>query len=120
MLKPDVLAIHNNGDSKNQVILDLHIPAELSYFLGQFPNMPVLPGVVQVDWAIHYAHHHLPVTGDFIAIEHIKFQSLVLPDAILELALNWHSESYHLEFSFTTRARKYSSGRILFGAPYEL
>jgi 3-hydroxymyristoyl/3-hydroxydecanoyl-(acyl carrier protein) dehydratase len=115
MLHPNVLAVHLSSDNANQVRLDLHIPIELAYFPGHFPKLPVLPGVVQIDWAMRYARQHLTLSGHFSALEHIKFQSLVLPDAKLELLLTWDEQKNQLEFSYTTSERKYSSGRIAFG-----
>jgi 3-hydroxyacyl-[acyl-carrier-protein] dehydratase len=115
MLHPKVLAVHRADGNDNQVSLDLHIPIELDYFVGHFPNLPVLPGVVQVDWAVRYARQYFSFEGSFSALEHLKFQSLVLPDATLELLLNWNALKNQLEFSFATSERTYSSGRIVFG-----
>jgi 3-hydroxyacyl-[acyl-carrier-protein] dehydratase len=115
MLHPKVLAVHRADGNDNQVSLELHIPIELDYFVGHFPSLPVLPGVVQVDWAVRYARQHFSFEGVFVALEHIKFQSLVLPDAKLELLLNWNVLKNQLEFSFATSERTYSSGRIVFG-----
>lgn len=115
MLNPDVISIYREADDENQVRLELHVPIELAYFAGHFPDLPVLPGVVQIDWAVRYARAHFSLTGCFTALEHIKFQSLVLPDAKLELLLKWNEQKKQLEFSFSTSERKYSSGRIAFG-----
>jgi 3-hydroxymyristoyl/3-hydroxydecanoyl-(acyl carrier protein) dehydratase len=115
MLYPDVVEVQHNHDAENQVILNLHVPTGLDYFSGHFPNMPVLPGVVQIHWAVHYAAQYFPLVGGFTSMEHIKFQSLVLPDAKLALSLLWNVEKQQLEFSFSNSERKYSSGRIVFG-----
>lgn len=115
MLHPNVLAVHRASDNENQVGLDLHIPTELAYFPGHFPNLPVLPGVVQIDWAVRYARQYFTLNSGFTTLEHIKFQSIVLPDTKLELLLNWDGQKNQLEFSYTTSERKYSSGRIAFG-----
>jgi len=115
MLHPNVLAVHLSSDNANQVRLDLQIPVELAYFPGHFPNLPVLPGVVQIDWAVRYARQHLALSGYFTALENIKFQSLVLPDARLELLLTWDEQKKQLEFLYSTSECKYSSGRIAFG-----
>lgn len=115
MLHPEILAVRRAAGNENQVSLDLHIPIELDYFVGHFPSMPVLPGVVQIAWVVHYARQYFSFVSSFTALEHIKFQSLVLPDARLELLLNWNAQKNQLEFSFITSERTYSSGRIVFG-----
>jgi 3-hydroxymyristoyl/3-hydroxydecanoyl-(acyl carrier protein) dehydratase len=112
-LLPEVLALRREGDVR--VFLDLHVPAGLAHFKGHFPGLPVLPGVVQIDWAARFAHRHLPVAGGFTAMENLKFLALVLPDAKLLLALNWDQAKGHLEFMFSTSRRKCSSGRIVYG-----
>jgi len=76
----------------------------------------VLPGVVQVDWAVRYARQYLALSGEFSALENIKFTGLVMPDDRLQLSLKWDAQRARLDFSYTTRHRKYSSGRIVFAA----
>lgn len=115
VLQPNVVAVRHTGDACDRVVLDLHVPAELAHFPGHFPNLPILPGVVQIDWAIRYSREYFPLTGQFVALEDIKFLSITLPDARIQLTLNWDAENMRLTFSFTTSERKYSSGRIVFG-----
>jgi 3-hydroxymyristoyl/3-hydroxydecanoyl-(acyl carrier protein) dehydratase len=113
VLLPEVLAVHRESDAR--VVLDLRVPAELAHFEGHFPGLPIVPGVVQIDWAARFALRHLPVEGGFTAMENIKFLALVLPDARVELGLRWDQAKRHLEFMFSSNSRKCSSGRIVFG-----
>ncbi|CAG0961389.1 3-hydroxyacyl-[acyl-carrier-protein] dehydratase [Methylophilaceae bacterium] len=113
MLLPEVLSVQHRGELS--VSLQLHLPAGLHYFPNHFADFPILPGVVQLNWAIHYGHEHLPVTGSFTMMENIKFQSVALPDTRMELVLEWRAEKNHLEFIFADGEKKYSSGRIVFG-----
>ena len=109
--EPTVRAVRRNGA---QVELDLHIPASLDWFRGHFPRLPILPGVVQVDWAIRYGREHLPLAGEFRGMKNLKFTSPIQPDASITLAL----EARGLELAFGYRAgeRAFSSGRIVFAA----
>ena len=115
-LLPEVLAVRRRIQERGQVVLDLHIPASIVHFSGHFPGLAVLPGVVQIDWAVHFVQEHFALTSKFTMMENIKFQALILPDARLELSLHWNNATKEsFEFSFATSQRKYSSGRIVFG-----
>lgn len=115
VLLPEVQAVRVLGETGDAVVLDLHVPPGLTHFSGHYPGQPILPGVVQIDWAVRYAREHLALSGQFTALENIKFLALVLPDAQLELTLKWEAAKTRLEFSFATSERKHSSGRIVFG-----
>lgn len=122
-LLPDVLSLRSDAASGAsatagtpcRMVIDLHVPAALEHFAGHFPGLPILPGVVQIHWATHFARAHLPVSGDFSLLENVKFQALLLPDARVELTLDWDAAKRRLEFSYASRDRKFSSGRIVFG-----
>jgi 3-hydroxymyristoyl/3-hydroxydecanoyl-(acyl carrier protein) dehydratase len=112
---PEVLSVRRDTDIDGQILIDLHIPTDIVHFPGHFPGLAILPGVVQIDWAVRLARLHLPIDGQFTQMENIKFQSLILPDARVVLTLNWIPEKRRLEFSFSTSLRKHSSGRVIFG-----
>jgi acyl-CoA synthetase (AMP-forming)/AMP-acid ligase II/3-hydroxymyristoyl/3-hydroxydecanoyl-(acyl carrier protein) dehydratase len=111
---PEVISIHRDVGNSQKITLDLHIPKELPHFEGHFPDFPILPGIVQIDWAVRYARIYLNLEGNFSALENIKFQAIVLPESKLKLNLNWNKNSSRLEFSFATSQRIHSDGRITF------
>ena len=100
------------------VELDLRVPPDLEYFAGHFPGMPVLPGVVQIDWSVRLGRARLPVRGDFAAAEQIKFLSVVRPEARLTLTLELNAEKTKMNFIYAGKDRRYSSGTLVFGAPW--
>src|SRR5690606_9799268 len=51
-LTPERLGERQEDD---QWHLELGVPVDLAHFSGHFPQTPVLPGVVQIDWAISLA-----------------------------------------------------------------
>jgi 3-hydroxymyristoyl/3-hydroxydecanoyl-(acyl carrier protein) dehydratase len=112
-LLPDILAVRCANEAK--VAIDLHVPAALIHFPGHFPDMAILPGVVQIDWAVRLARAHLPITGEFEMMESIKFQAFLLPGMHIELVLTWDVAKRRLEFTYASSQRRYSSGRIVFG-----
>ncbi len=94
------------------VELELVIPGDLLYFNGHFPGTPVLPGVVQLHWAMTIARDRLGVTGEFTGIEGLKFQKVIIPDQRVSLELRYQAERGSLSFRFSSPAGTHSSGRI--------
>jgi hypothetical protein len=98
-----------------RVLLELTVPADLLYFDGHFDVAPVLPGVVQVDWAIHYGTHYLGRAGSFAGIQALKFQQMIRPEQPVRLELSRDAAKGSLAFRYFSEAGAHASGRILFG-----
>lgn len=97
--------------------LELDVPPDLAHFTGHFPQTPVLPGVVQIDWAQQLARQliaELPTR--FCGMEVLKFQQLVRPGDHLQLSLRFDAERGKLYFAYRNGEAACSSGRILLGA----
>jgi acyl-coenzyme A synthetase/AMP-(fatty) acid ligase/3-hydroxymyristoyl/3-hydroxydecanoyl-(acyl carrier protein) dehydratase len=107
---PEVLDHSRDGDEQ---VLQLQVPPDLAHFSGHFPKAPVLPGVVQVDWALSLARQHLDLPPRFAGMEVLKFQQLVRPGDLLRLSLKFDPERGKLYFAFTSAGAACSSGRIL-------
>lgn len=116
MLLPELLSTHPQSTDPTITIFSLRIPSELEFFIGHFPNFPILPGVVQVHWAIHFAQEQLSDLGQFVRLESIKFHSVIVPNTLLELSLQWHAEKSWLDFTYANAQKKYSNGRIVFNS----
>ncbi|RON83554.1 AMP-binding protein [Pseudomonas chlororaphis] len=93
--------------------LQLAIPPDLAYFSGHFPQTPVLPGVVQVDWALALGQQLLDLPGRFAGMEVLKFQQLVRPGDQVQLHLRFDHERGKLYFAYRNDIAACSSGRIL-------
>ena len=111
MLLPEILAHEGLADG---VILTLRIPENLSYFIGHFDQIPIVPGVVQIQWAVHYAREYLGLDKIFSHMEAVKFKELLLSGQPLQLSLHYDGEAGKLTFSYQSEAAEYSSGRIYF------
>ena len=118
VLFPIVESVCHSEEESQEVRLWLHMPVELEHFAGHFEDMPILPGVIQVDWAVHFAKKHLKWAEaweeGFSSIEKLKFLAPIFPEFKLELRLKWHSKTCCLEFAYLTPQRTYSTGRLLF------
>lgn len=111
--KPEVISKTVDAEN-NRVILELLIPKALKYFQGHFPETPVLPGIVQIDWAIDFAQQFFAVEKSHIlSMDNIKFTQPILPEytVVLELAL----ANNLLSFKYG-QTDVYSSGKIRVGA----
>ncbi len=111
VLLPEILEERLGADS---LALGLRIPEGLAYFQGHFLGAPILPGIVQIHWAVHFAKQRLGVQLPFHHLEAIKFKALILPGQRLILALRWFDTAHKLEFNFYSEDRIHSSGRIYF------
>jgi 3-hydroxymyristoyl/3-hydroxydecanoyl-(acyl carrier protein) dehydratase len=110
--EPEIRAVRRSGDA---VEIDLHVPETLPLFADHFPRMGMLPGVVQVDWAVRCGVQHLGVAGNFRALRNLKFVNPIRPGADVTLRLARDSAD-SLTFEYRGARRAYSTGRVLFGA----
>ncbi|MBV7495734.1 AMP-binding protein [Pseudomonas sp. PDM24] len=96
--------------------LQLAVPPDLAYFSGHFPRAPVLPGVVQVDWALSLGQQLMDLPAKFSGMEVLKFQQLVRPGDEIQLHLRFDSARSKLYFAYRNETATCSSGRILLEA----
>lgn len=92
----------------------LFLPDSLVYFEGHFDSLSLLPGVVQVRWAMEL----LPTLiecDDFISVERLKFVRPILPNSIVDLVLTYSSDSNTCVFEFSNNSGKFSSGKVVLG-----
>jgi len=94
--------------------LELEIPADLAYLRGHFAGAPVVPGVVQLKWAIEAGRRHLAAGGALAGMEVLKFQRVLVPGCVVTLTLKWVAADAKLYFSFASSEERFSSGRLLF------
>ena len=98
------------------VKLSLTVPPDLLYFDGHFPASPILPGVVQLDWAIARGRHYFAPPPVFRDVAMLKFQQVIAPGATVQLELAWDAAKSSLQFKYLSEAGQHASGRVLFAA----
>jgi acyl-coenzyme A synthetase/AMP-(fatty) acid ligase/3-hydroxymyristoyl/3-hydroxydecanoyl-(acyl carrier protein) dehydratase len=110
----EVLAEARSGDTLHY---ELRVPPTLAHFAGHFPGLPILPGVVQVDWAVCLAADHLPAVREVASIDRLKFMAPVSPGAVLALTLAHDAARRRVQFAYRANGRECASGVIVYGAP---
>jgi 3-hydroxymyristoyl/3-hydroxydecanoyl-(acyl carrier protein) dehydratase len=107
---PRVLSILN-GVPDRHLLLD--ITPGLAWFRGHFPGRPVLPGIVQVHWAVlvsaaYFGLHEVPAV-----IKRLKFKNVIVPPSVVELSVK-RSAKREISFGYTGTGKQYSEGRLVF------
>jgi acyl-CoA synthetase (AMP-forming)/AMP-acid ligase II len=96
-------------------MLVLPLEPDLVAFDGHFPQAKILPGVVQLDWAIHYAREAFAMPPRFERMDALKFQHVARPGDRLQLTLGWDAVKSVLSFRYVSDHGVHASGRVVFG-----
>lgn len=94
--------------------LDFAVPESLQYFDGHFPGCPLLPGVVQIGWAIELAREYIGFDAQFRSLAAVKFMRVIQPGANVTLLLDFDAQRRELEFEYQLASEPCSNGRALF------
>lgn len=111
ILFPEIL--HKNIN-ENKAILDIFIPKELFYFKGHFPENPILPGITQLHWAVHYAKNCFNISGIITRCPIIKFTDLIQPEMNLTLTLEIFPIDSYILYEYKSDEQTYSTGRLYY------
>ena len=93
---------------------ELRVPRTLDHFAGHFPGLPILPGVVQIDWAVRLAAGFVPDVRALVSIDQLKFTAPVPPGAVLALELAHDAARRRVSFVWRLGARTCASGVIVY------
>jgi 3-hydroxymyristoyl/3-hydroxydecanoyl-(acyl carrier protein) dehydratase len=92
----------------------LSLGADLPDWEGHFPGDPVLPGVVQVDWAIRFGEQVFGPLGRFAGLDRLKFLAPLRPGGEVELRLAVDPASHALSFQYLGPSGPHSTGLVRF------
>jgi len=107
----EVLAEARDG---NDLHYELRVPPSLIHFDGHFPGVPILPGVVQLDWAIRLASEQVPGIQGLASVDRLKFMAPVRPGALLALTLSHDAPRRRVQFAYRLGDRDCASGVIVY------
>jgi 3-hydroxymyristoyl/3-hydroxydecanoyl-(acyl carrier protein) dehydratase len=97
--------------------LDIVVDPGNPWFAGHFPQLAILPGVVQIGWAEHFARTLHGFDTDLRGLEQVKFKRPILPGTELTLRLTADAAAKKLKYEYRDAEFSYSSGTLNFGAP---
>ncbi len=109
-LDPEILAERRVRGRWEQ---DLRVPADLGCWPGHFPERPILPGVLQVDWAMKLLARWLGGEAWPRRVEGLKFKQFVRPGQLLTLTLEQEPGGGRFRFRLAKGATTFSLGRIV-------
>lgn len=100
----------------DSLLVRLEITEDLDCFRGHFPGLPVLPGVVQLHWAVEIAREYFGFSEAVGDIKRLKFKSIVSPPTVVELEVTRTGED-EARFVFSSADTTFSQGRLAFSGP---
>lgn len=102
--------------SARSVSLQIQVAPNSPYFDGHFQAAPILPGVAQLDWVALFGSEFFVLPPMFQRLEVVKFQQIIKPGAVIDMALAFDAERGRLSFALTSESGMHASGRFVFGA----
>lgn len=90
----------------------LRVPPDLACLPGHFPGRPIVPGVVELHWAIVELARWLGREPEVAALEALKFRRPLLPGETFDLRLERSSDGASYAFAMSDASGPISSGRV--------
>jgi 3-hydroxymyristoyl/3-hydroxydecanoyl-(acyl carrier protein) dehydratase len=91
----------------------LRVRDESESLAGHFPGSPVVPGIVQIQWAIDAAGRLAGRMVTLRRLERLKFKAVVRPGQRVEVAVTFSAEGDAIQFRIAFGQTIFSSGRCV-------
>lgn len=114
--EPDVLAVRKIPDG---IEIDLQVSPDLAYLAGHFRDLPIVPGVAQVDWVVGFARRKLGIKIESAQSFQVKFRQLIRPGVPLVLRLQLPKGAQQIVFRYASINGDILSSGIIAIAPPE-
>ena len=105
---PQIVALRRFDDGCE---IDCIVPPDLSCFNGHFPAMPILPGVVQIDWVVRLANRYLSLGTEAASAFQVKFRRIIGQSQLFTLRLRV-LPTHRLAFEYRIDGETASSGSV--------
>ena len=112
--------VENEQRWENRIERRLRVPENLPFLEGHFTDFPVVPGTVQLGWAIAASQDLLGCPAAVRCVEALKFPTLMRPGDGALLRVEVSADGTRLRFGIETpgdAARVFASGRFTIGDP---
>ena len=96
--EPEIRVVRPLADGAE---FDLFISANLACLDGHFPQMPIVPGVALIDWAVKFAARHLDFPIDSAQAFKVKFRRITIPNTVVTLSLRHTGPWRRLNFQYS-------------------
>ncbi len=106
--RPETLQETRKGDILER---SCRVPSDLACLPGHFPDFPVVPGVLQVDWAMSLATDLLGVAPRVEEIESLKFRAPLRPGDHFRIRVR-AAPGDRIEFKVWSDDAEYARGRV--------
>ncbi len=99
--------------SENKVLITIAVSQDLAVFAGHFPGNPLLPGVVQVEWAWNYAQQFFEIQESaYPGDVQVKFKRPIIPDRDVLLSLLYDVGKKRVSFTYSDHDAMFSQGTL--------
>ena len=112
--------LHAQSRHANSIERTLEVPANLAFLEGHFPGQPIVPGVVQLRWALDCAQQWLGAPIPVARIEALKFREVLRPGDRFKLTLELGSAGDRLRILLHSEGRVFSTARCILREPMQL
>jgi 3-hydroxymyristoyl/3-hydroxydecanoyl-(acyl carrier protein) dehydratase len=113
----DVLAERADGSS---LVRTLRVRDDVGGLAGHFPGLPVVPAVVQIQWAMDAAERLAGRAPVLRRLEALKFKAIIRPGQLVEVAVELSAVGDAVRFRIGDGGRVFSSGRCVLRQPVSL
>ena len=103
--------IFDINSDKNNAEITLAFLRNSNFFQGHFPDIPILPGVVQLFFAHFYAQKVFGIDISCRKKKKIKFTRIIKPDTKIKLVLK--SNELSVDYTYTDGQNIFSSGTFI-------
>ena len=96
-----------------EYILTGTVPLDLAYFGGHFQQFPLVPGAIEIHWAVSLAKKFYSENWQIERIENLKFQQFIRPNDLITIRLAEDKIKNKIQFQISVGEKNCAGGRIM-------